>query len=443
VATSKNIGAEWSVAYAMSIKRLDSQFMLCLLRLMSWPNLGNMHGDLVDDLRLICALLAKRPMVGFLIARRLKLPVDKTFALLSVLQSKGHITALGAYEMDVDLNALESVNTPNGKAFSIANAATFATTESPSINTPRQHIVQPLKTVLDTLQHREQATVMSAKNLEPSKVKVELQNSGDVLNQLWRVLNTDIVMSKAARDQKDPKAPIAKEAGDVLSQLWNVLNTDIVVKLESSDKPAAKVPATGKAKATTLVNAEKTADKNKVTVLRDVNGQRIIPDELATKSVEDDAKDVMGQLWSVLNTDIAFKRQSGNDADADADIAPSAAKTKEVAEVMSQLWRVLNTEIAVKRQFATKDGSVSLSDTTKEANDKLSKLWRILDAEIILKKKPTTYLMTDEPVEVVKKDMKDTSGEAVDRLSQLWQVLNSEIAIALPPERRPALSSRR
>jgi hypothetical protein len=146
-------------------------------------------------------------------------------------------------------------------------------------------------------------------------------------------------------------------------------------------------------------------------------------------------------LWSVLNTDIAFKRQSGNDAEADA--APSAAKTKEVAEVMSQLWRVLNTEIAVKRQFAIKGGSVSLSDTTKEANDKLSKLWRILDAEIILKKKPTTYLMTDEPVEVVKKDVKDTSGEAVDRLSQLWQVLNSEIAIALPPERRPALPSRR
>jgi hypothetical protein len=441
VATSKNIAAEWSVAYAVSIKRLDSQFMLCLLRLMSWPQLGNMHGDLVDDLRLICALLAKRPMVGFLIARRLKLPVDKTFALLSVLESKGHITALGANVMDVDLNALESVKTLNGKASTIANATTFPTKESPSICTPTQQIAKPLKTALDTLQPRTQATVMSAKNLEPSKVKVELENSGDVLNQLWRVLNTDIVMSKAARAQKDPKAPIGKEAGDVLSQLWNVLNTDIVVKPEGIYKPAAKVPATGKAKVTTLGNAEKTADKNKVTVLKDVNGQRINPDKSATKSVEDEAKDVMGQLWSVLNTDIAFKRQSGNDTEADT--APSAAKTKEVAEVMSQLWRVLNTEIAAKRQLATKGGTVSLSDTTREANDKLSKLWRILDAEIVLKKKPSTYLMTDDPVDTVKKEVVDTSGEAVARLSQLWQVLNSEIAIALPPERRLTAAKRR
>jgi hypothetical protein len=255
------------------------------------------------------------------------------------------------------------------------------------------------------------------------------------------VLNTDIVMSKAARAQKDPKAPIGKEAGDVLSQLWNVLNTDIVVKPEGIYKPAAKVPATGKAKVTTLGNAEKTADKNKVTVLKDVNGQRINPDKSATKSVEDEAKDVMGQLWSVLNTDIAFKRQSGNNTEADT--APSAAKTKEVAEVMSQLWRVLNTEIAAKRQFATKGGTVSLSDTTREANDKLSKLWRILDAEIVLKKKPSTYLMTDDPVDTVKKEVVDTSGEAVARLSQLWQVLNSEIAIALPPERRLTAAKRR
>ena len=449
MATSKNIGAEWSVAYAVSIKRLDSQFMLCLLRLMSWPNLGNMHGDLVDDLRLICALLAKRPMVGFLIARRLKLPVDKTFALLSVLESKGHITALGVnlvdIGVDIDIEALESVKTRNDKATNVVDSAKFATIEKPGIRVSTVQDSKAIQTDTDISKLAVIAKVKSATVSEPSKVNLDLQTSGDVLNQLWRVLNTDIVMSKAAKAKIDPKAQVGKEAGDVLSQLWHVLNTDIVAKLEIGVKPAAKVATTGKTKVATLGQAEKVADKNKVTVLKDSNGQDINPEKSAEKSVEksveDRAKDVMGQLWSVLNTDIAFKRQSATDTDAGTE--PSAAKTKEVAEVMSQLWRVLNTEIATKRQGTTKGGTESLSDTTREANDKLSKLWRILDAEIILKKKPSTYLMTDDPVDIVKKDLKDTSGEAVDRLSQLWQVLNSEIAIALPPERRLSTVKRR
>jgi hypothetical protein len=258
-----------------------------------------------------------------------------------------------------------------------------------------------------------------------------------VLNQLWRVLNTDIVMSKAARDKMDPKAPVGKEAGDVLSQLWQVLNADIGAKPESIYKSATNVPAklSAVAKVTTLGNSDKTADKDNVKVLKDINGKSIV----AEKSVEEEAQDVMSQLWSVLNTDISLKRQSG----ADDGAKPSAAKTKEVAEVMSQLWRVLNTEIAAKRQIATKGGTESLSDTTREANDKLSKLWRILDTEISLKKKPKTYVMTNSPAGMVKKEVLDTSGEAVDRLSQLWQVLNSEITISMPPERRVPVAKRR
>ena len=62
-----------------------------------------MHGDLVDAMKLICALLERRPMVGFLVARRLKLPVDKTYALLSVLQTKGHIVTVGAELVDDQL----------------------------------------------------------------------------------------------------------------------------------------------------------------------------------------------------------------------------------------------------------------------------------------------------------------------------------------------------
>jgi hypothetical protein len=441
VTNSKNIAAEWSVAYAVSIKRLDSQFMLCLLRLMSWPNLGNMHGDLVDDLRLICALLAKRPMVGFLIARRLKLPVDKTFALLSVLESRGHITAVGANLMDVDLDALESVKTLNAKANTTPIAAKLTAVDKPSVpvaSAPSALSNKPLQVVVEAVKPASITAKVETATKPTVKPTVEAtQNSGDVLNQLWRVLNTDIVMSKAARDKMDPKAPVGKEAGDVLSQLWQVLNADIRATPESIYKSATSVPAklSAVAKVTTLGNSDKPADKDKVKVLKDINGKSIV----AEKSVEDEAQDVMSQLWSVLNTDISLKRQSG----AEDGAKPSAAKTKEVAEVMSQLWRVLNTEIAAKRQVATKGGTESLSDTTREANDKLSKLWRILDTEITLKKKPKTYVMTNSPAGLVKKEVLDTSGEAVDRLSQLWQVLNSEITISMPPERRVPVAKRR
>ena len=393
MATSKNIGAEWSVAYAVSIKRLDSQFMLCLLRLMSWPKLGHMHGDLVDDLRMICALLTKRPMVGFLIARRLKLPVDKTFALLSVLESKGHIHTVGANSMAANLKVMESVDTLT------------------------------IKPVL-------KAQVSPKTKVGSSKAKIEIENSGDVLSQLWRVLNTDIVISKAARAKIDPQAPVGKEAGDVLSQLWHVLNTDIGTKSEAANKSIDK--------ATALRRTDMTTSSNQVKTLKDVNGQDIKP-EKSEEEVEEEVKDVMGQLWSVLNTDIAFKRQSDNDAIAQ----PSAAKTQEVAEVMSQLWRVLNTEIATKRQNTNQNGTDSLSDTTREANDKLSKLWRILDAEITIKKKPKIYVLKTSHDGVINKQEVDTTEEAVGRLSQFWNVLSSEITLAVPPERRQAVHKRR
>lgn len=395
--TSKNIAAEWSVAYAVSVRRLDSQFMLCLLRLTSWPNLGNMHGDLVDDLSLICVLLAKRPMVGFLIARRLKLPVDKTFALLSIMRSKGHLTTLGAKDVDLNFNNLE-----------------------------------PIRTLDSTASNK---TVINEASFKPFKEKVELQNSGEVLKQLWRVLNTDIVLSQAAREKVDPHAPVGKEVGDVLSQLWQVLNADIGAKIDVDSK-ADVLTVKAKPKTTLTVTGFEVANESKNLILRDVNGQEINPEE----STELKAKDLMAQLWSVLNTDIAFKRQT--DSETVATTETSTAKTKEISEVMSQLWRVLNTEIAIKRQGAEKDKSESLSDTTSEANDKLSKLWRILDAEIVLKKKPSTYIMTGDRVSIVKtihnakKEADENSVDAVNRLSQFWNVLNSEIALSLPPEHR-------
>ncbi len=368
VATSRNMtsAADWSIAYAVTIRRLDSQFMLCLLRLDSWPNLGSMHGDLVDAMKLICALLEKRPMVGFLVARRLKLPVDKTYALLSVLQTKGHIVTVGAELVDDQL--------------AFKNAAS---------------------------EDEEDQLALTTKNglSGETGTDVKPKDSGDVLNQLWQVLNTDIAWNKSANPGKDANNASDKDAGAVLGQLWRVLNTDIVLKTDENNQPIA------------ATEAELKLHQDKI----------------------DEATNVMGQLWSVLNTDIAFKRQAGTNAKE----AGVEEKTKEVSTVMRQLWRVLNTEIANKRQSDSATGSVSATDTTIEANDKLSKLWRILDTEITLKKKTNTYVMRDSLNHSSKVPAQDTSAEAVNRLSQLWQVLNSEIAITVPPERHPVPTKHR
>ena len=337
--------------------------MLCLLRLDSWPSLGSMHGDLVDAMKLICALLEQRPMVGFLVARRLKLPVDKTYALLSVLQTKGHIVTVGAQVVGdhLELNASAS-SSPSGVTAQQSNALLLDSVSAIA------HVDSPP------------------------------QDSGDVLNQLWRVLNTDISWSKSANANKDTAGVDDKDAGDVLGQLWRVLNTDIVLKTDENNKPIA------------ATEAELKLHQDKI----------------------NEAEGVMGQLWSVLNTDIAFKRQAGS-SEKETGVEE---KTNEVSTVLRQLWRVLNTEIANNRQSNEVGANVSATDTTIEANEKLSKLWRILDTEITLKKKAKTYVMKDSFNHSSKASVQDTSAEAVSRLSQLWQVLNAEIAVTMPPERR-------
>jgi hypothetical protein len=367
---TKTSAADWSIAYAVTIRRLDSQFMLCLLRLDSWPNLSAMHGDLVEAMKLICTLLEKRPMVGFLVAHRLKLPVDKTYALLSVLQTKGHIVTVGAHLSENDSGNRKQISAVAGK--------------------PHLSLVGPSVDVDISEQ-----------------VNSKSSDSGDVLNQLWRVLNTDISWSKAANAGagKDPADTSNKDAGDVLGQLWRVLNTDITLKKDENNQPIA------------ATEAEIKLHQDKI----------------------DEAAGVMGQLWSVLNTDIAFKRVSGSSAKEDA----VEEKSKEVSDVLRQLWRVLNTEIATKRQSDSESGTESATDTTIEANDKLSKLWRILDAEITLKKKSKTYVMKDSFSKTTNSSPQDTSAEAVSRLSQLWEVLNSEISVSVTPERRSVAVNQR
>ena len=46
------------------------------------------------------------------------------------------------------------------------------------------------------------------------------KDSGDVLNQLWRVLNTDISWSKSANASKDPKA-ISNAEAKMLATCWD------------------------------------------------------------------------------------------------------------------------------------------------------------------------------------------------------------------------------
>ena len=75
---SRMLGVEWSWAYVLASARLDKKSMLYLLGLVSWPPLTSMYGDLVDDLTLICTLLSKKPMVGYLVARRLQLQEKKS-----------------------------------------------------------------------------------------------------------------------------------------------------------------------------------------------------------------------------------------------------------------------------------------------------------------------------------------------------------------------------
>ena len=273
---TKTSAADWSIAYALTIRRLDSQFMLCLLRLDSWPNLSAMHGDLVEAMKLICALLEKRPMVGFLVAHRLKLPVDKTYALLSVLQTKGHIVTVGA-----DL------------------------TESDSVNRKQ----------ISTLKDKPHLSLVgNVVDVDLSEeVNPKSSDSGDVLNQLWRVLNTDISWSKTANAGagKDPANTSNKDAGDVLGQLWRVLNTEIANK-----RQADAVDGTVNATDTTI-----------------------------------EANDKLSKLWRILDTEITLKKKSKTYVMKDAaghSTKPAGQDTSaEAVSRLSQLWQVLNSEIAV------------------------------------------------------------------------------------------------
>ena len=61
-----------------------------LIHLVSWPNLTRLPGDLVGPVTRICALLWRKPTVGYLVVRLLDLPPEQVAAVLRALRSAGH-----------------------------------------------------------------------------------------------------------------------------------------------------------------------------------------------------------------------------------------------------------------------------------------------------------------------------------------------------------------
>lgn len=85
----------WHAAYQLALDRVPSEMPLGqgLIRLHCWPNLSRLPDELVVPVTRICALLWRKPTVGFLVWRVLDAPQRETCALLSVLQEFGHVTA--------------------------------------------------------------------------------------------------------------------------------------------------------------------------------------------------------------------------------------------------------------------------------------------------------------------------------------------------------------
>lgn len=142
--------------------------MLYLIGLTAWPPLTRMYGDLVDDLTLVCTLLSKKPMVGYLIARRLGLEQEKTQILLSVLEEKGYVRAVGVH--------LE------------ANKNVFG---APQIQAPGS-VQSTLATEFSTY----------------TSTNTEAADTAAVLSQLWRVLNTEIAFKRRSHPNVDSKSAL-------------------------------------------------------------------------------------------------------------------------------------------------------------------------------------------------------------------------------------------
>lgn len=66
-----------------------------LMRLLSWPDLPRLPDELLGPVTRLCALLWRKPTVGFLVARTLAAPPRQTAVLLAALQALGHVAGSG------------------------------------------------------------------------------------------------------------------------------------------------------------------------------------------------------------------------------------------------------------------------------------------------------------------------------------------------------------
>lgn len=86
----------WRAAYYHVLCRLPSEAITRdLVQLVSWPNLSRLPQEFVAPVTRICALLWRKPTVGFLVPRVLETPTRQTCALLEVLRDFGHVTSPG------------------------------------------------------------------------------------------------------------------------------------------------------------------------------------------------------------------------------------------------------------------------------------------------------------------------------------------------------------
>jgi hypothetical protein len=82
---------QWRLAYhdAAQAGTVDSSH--ALLHLQHWPNLTQLPEELIEPVTRICALLWRKPTVGYLVARVLDLPSDRVAYVVRVLQMFGHV----------------------------------------------------------------------------------------------------------------------------------------------------------------------------------------------------------------------------------------------------------------------------------------------------------------------------------------------------------------
>lgn len=86
----------WHAAWAEAgFKRAEpEEFRLGLVYLKSWPAIPDLPQEMAAPVARVCALLAHKPTVGFLVGRVLELPDEEARRILQVLHRFGHLEVL-------------------------------------------------------------------------------------------------------------------------------------------------------------------------------------------------------------------------------------------------------------------------------------------------------------------------------------------------------------